>query len=321
MGSSAPRTMPPNTCRGAALDAEDRLLMIGAFASAPALDRRVIVDPGLLRYRDRACLRILYRCDVASTTQLTTLVYRRRQTAQERLSALYDLGYLDRAVLRPLTRGGSHLAFRVSAKGRRRLHHDSLTRLRAGTQLRHSLNVVETVCALVRASSPTEEPLVQVWFTDYMASDVLPGVYPDSIVALRTASGSAVVCLGSTSRPSTARRSATSSCATPILSPAARAGTSSSWRRVGGASTSSPASPSGTAAFQALSVGPGRSCGANCPARAFGRPWCRCSLGLDDSASARSSMVPRGAAARRQSVPMPGSRFSVTAPPKKPTRR
>ena len=169
--------------------------MIGAFASAPALDRRAVVDAGLLRYRDRACLRILYRCDVATTGQLTTLVYRRRQTAQERLSALYDLGYLDRAVLPPSTRGGAPLAFRVSAKGRRRLHYDSLTRFRAGTQLRHSLNIVETVCALVRARRSSDPPLVQVWFSDYLAADVLPGVYPDSIVALQAATGSAVLCL------------------------------------------------------------------------------------------------------------------------------
>jgi hypothetical protein len=115
--------------------------MIGAFTSAAALDRRMPLDPGLLRYRDRACLRLLYRCDVATTAQLTALVYRRRQTAQERLSALYRLGYLDRAVLPPSTRGGAPLAFRVSAKARRRLGYLSLTRFRAGTQLRHSLNV------------------------------------------------------------------------------------------------------------------------------------------------------------------------------------
>ena len=169
--------------------------MIGTFASAPALDRRIIVDPGLLRHRDRACLRILYRCDVATTSQLTTLVYRRRQTAQERLSTLFDLGYLDRAVLPPATRGGAPLAFRVSAKGRRRLGYDSLTRFRAGTQLRHSLNVVEAVCALVRAPTNDGYPLVQVWLSDYLATDFLPGVYPDSIVALQAASGSAVLCL------------------------------------------------------------------------------------------------------------------------------
>ncbi len=169
--------------------------MIGTFVSAAPVDRRVIVDPGLLRYRDRACLRILYRTDVATTAQLTTLVYRRRQTTQERLSALFDLGYLDRAVLPPTTRGGAPLAFRVSAKGRRRLHYDSLTRFRAGTQLRHSLNVVETVCALVRATPRDGLPLVQLWYPESNAADLLAGVYPDSVVALQTSTGSAVLSL------------------------------------------------------------------------------------------------------------------------------
>jgi hypothetical protein len=169
--------------------------MIGAFASAAALDRRTAMDPGLLRYRDRACLRLLYRCDVATTAQLTTLVYRRRQTARERLSALYRAGYLDRAVLPPSTRGGAPLAFRVSAKARRRLGYLSLTRFRAGIQLRHSLNVVETVCALVRATPPSGEPLVQLWFPEYLAADLLHGVYPDSVVTLQAPSGSAVLCL------------------------------------------------------------------------------------------------------------------------------
>jgi hypothetical protein len=178
-----------------ALDARDPSPVIGTFASAPALDRRVIVDPGLLPYRDRACLRILYRVDVATTAQLRTLVFRRRQTAQERLSALYRVGYLDRAVLPPSTRGGAPLAFRVSAKARRRLGYLSLTRFRAGTQLRHSLNVVETVCALVRATSPSGEPLVQLWYPEDNSADLLPGVYPDSVVALQSPHGSAVLCL------------------------------------------------------------------------------------------------------------------------------
>ncbi len=169
--------------------------MIGTFASAPAPDRRLVIDPGLFRYRDRACLRLLYRCDVATTAQLTTLVYRRRQTAQERLFALYRIGYLDRAVLPPSTRGGAPLAFRVSARARRRLGYLSLTRFRAGTQLRHSLNVVDTVCALVRATPPSGEPLVQLWYPEYLTADLLPGVYPDSVVALQAPSGSAVLCL------------------------------------------------------------------------------------------------------------------------------
>ncbi len=146
--------------------------------------------------RDRAALRILYRADVATTAQLTTLVYHRRQTAQARLAALYRAGYLERAVLPPATRGGAPFAFRVSPRGRRRLHYDKLTRSRAGTQLRHSLNGVEAVCALLAAQpADATEPLVTAWHTETMAHDSLRGVYPDGIVVLQGASGSAVLCL------------------------------------------------------------------------------------------------------------------------------
>ncbi len=170
--------------------------MIGAFTSAPAPPRRVIVDPGFLSYRDRAALRILYRADVATTAQLTTLAYTRRQTAQERLTTLYRAGYLERAILPPSTRGGAPFAFRVSPRGRRRLGYDPLTRSRAGTQLRHSLNVVETVCALVRAPiTDATEPLVQAWLSEVMAHDLLARTYPDAVVVLQAASGSAVLCL------------------------------------------------------------------------------------------------------------------------------
>ena len=168
--------------------------MIGAFTAAPAPPRRVIVDPGFLSSRDRAALRILYRADVATTSQLTTLVYTRRQTAQERLSVLYRAGYLERAILPPSPRGGAPYAFRVSPRGRRRLGYDPLTRSRAGTQLRHSLNGVETVCALVHAGGAVE-PLVQAWLAEVMAHDLLPKVYPDAVVVLQAAAGSAVLCL------------------------------------------------------------------------------------------------------------------------------
>ncbi len=169
--------------------------MIGAFVTSAAPDRHLGLDPGLLRYRDRACLRLLYRTDVATTSQLVTLVYRRRQIAQKRLAALHRLGYLDRAVLPPTNRGGAPLAFRLSARARRRLGWHPLTRLRAGTQLRHSLNVVETVCALVRTSAPPIEPVVQLWYPECNATALLPSVYPDSVVVLQAAGGSAALCL------------------------------------------------------------------------------------------------------------------------------
>ena len=170
--------------------------MIGAFSSASAPARRVIVDPGFLPYRDRAALRILYRADVATTAQLTVLAYARRQTAQERLSRLYRAGYLERAILPPASRGGAPFALRVSPRGRRRLGYDPLTRSRAGTQLRHSLNGVETVCAFVAASGGgAGQPLVQAWLTEMMAHDLLPKIYPDAVVVLQAATGSGVLCL------------------------------------------------------------------------------------------------------------------------------
>ncbi len=170
--------------------------MIGAFSAAPAPPRRVIVDPGFLSYRDRAALRILYRADVATTSQLVTLAYTRRQTAQERLAHLYRAGYLERAILPPASRGGAPYAFRVSPRGRRRLGYLPLTRSRAGTQLRHSLNGVETVCALVNSTGDgATEPLVQAWLAEDMAHDLLPRTYPDGVVVLQAPTGSGVLCL------------------------------------------------------------------------------------------------------------------------------
>ena len=123
-------------------------------------------------------------------------MYTRRQTTQERLTTLYRAGYLERAILPPSTRGGAPYAFRVSPRGRRRLHYDPLTRARAGTQLRHSLNGVETVGALVQATGDgSSEPLVQAWLTESMAHDLLPKTYPDAVVVLQAATGSAVLCL------------------------------------------------------------------------------------------------------------------------------
>ena len=167
--------------------------MIGSFRSAPRPDRGLGLDPGLLGTRDRATLRILNRADVATTAQLVSLVYHRRQTAQEHLSALYRAGWLERAVLPPESRGGAPLAFRLSPQARRRLGYEPLTRSRGGTQLRHSLNVVETVCALVRMSS--DHNPVQAWLTESMAAEESWYVYPDSVVALQLSTGSGVLCL------------------------------------------------------------------------------------------------------------------------------
>lgn len=155
------------------------------------------LDAGFLGTRDRATLRILNRADVATTAQLVSLVYHRRQTAQEHLSALYRAGWLERAVLPPDTRGGAPLAFRLAPRARRRLGYGPLTRSRAGTQLRHSLNIVETVAALTKlAVEPPDRHPVQAWLPESITGDAkLPHVYPDSVVTLQLTGHSGVLCL------------------------------------------------------------------------------------------------------------------------------
>ena len=156
-----------------------------------------MLDPGFLGTRDRAVLEPLHRADVATTAQLVTLVYRRRQTAQEHLVSLYRAGWIERAVLPPTTRGGAPLAFRLSARARRRLGLGPLTRGRAGTQLRHSLNVTETVATLVRMDPDAAESHPdRAWLPERAAAKVgLRDVFPDSIAVLALPGGSAVLCL------------------------------------------------------------------------------------------------------------------------------
>jgi predicted transcriptional regulator len=123
--------------------------VLGSFRMARQFTRRrlTVLD---LPYRDRAALRILLRAKVATTQHLTELVYHRRQTAQLRLMRLWQAGFIERAVLPPLTRGGAPLVFRLSRRGRARLGYRPLRRTEAGTQLRHDLHVLDTVSALAR---------------------------------------------------------------------------------------------------------------------------------------------------------------------------
>ena len=153
------------------------------------------LDVGLLPVVDRACLRLLGRCEAATPEQLAQLVYRSRRTAQKRLRRLWQLGLVERALLPP-AHGGAPVAYRVSVRGRERLGYPA--RQREGvTHLRHTLDTVETVCALVGddRDDPAALPVAR-WLTESMSRDVLGGdVHPDAIVALDHAGGSAVVCL------------------------------------------------------------------------------------------------------------------------------
>lgn len=155
---------------------------------------RCSLDVGLLPVVDRACLRLLGRCEAATAEQLARLVYRSRRTAQKRLRRLWQLGLVERALLPP-AHGGSPVAYRVSVRGRERLGYPA-RRAQGVTHLRHALDTVEAVCALVGTERNDDAAIpVGLWLTESMSRDVLGGdVHPDAIVVLDLA-GSAVVCL------------------------------------------------------------------------------------------------------------------------------
>lgn len=170
--------------------------MLGTFRSVSTNERQRLADVGLIPVRDRACLRILYRYDVATTAQLTSLVYRRRQKAQTHLQRLYRYNLLDRTTLPPLERGGAPLVFRLSRQARRRLGYSPLTRGEAGTQLRHSLNTVEAVVALARPHPATGDTHpVQAWLAPYLNVGILNRIQPDALLAVQLGTGSGVLAL------------------------------------------------------------------------------------------------------------------------------
>jgi hypothetical protein len=146
------------------------------------------LDVGLLSVRDRACLRLLYRAGVATADQLATLVFPSRRTALRRLRRLWQLGLLERAPLAP-ERGGIPVAYRISRRGSKRLgYHD--TRTGGVGRVRHALDIVDTVCALVRSAPDA----VQLWLTEPMIdSELPPDVRPDSVVVLQLGGLSAVL--------------------------------------------------------------------------------------------------------------------------------
>lgn len=169
--------------------------MTAAFELSRDRTPRRSLDVGLLPVVDRACLRLLGRCEAATPEQLAQLVYRSRRTTLKRLRRLWQLGLVERALLPP-ARGGAPVAYRVSVRGRERLGYPA-RRKEGVTHLRHTLDTVEAVCALVGADRDDPAALpVMLWLTESMSRDVLGGdVHPDAIVALDHAGASAVVCL------------------------------------------------------------------------------------------------------------------------------
>jgi hypothetical protein len=163
------------------------------FRSACTTLRR---DPGHLRARDRAVLRILNRAEAATAAQLAVLAYHNRRLAQARLRQLWQMGYLERTTLPPAgPRGGAPLAYRLSSACLHRLGY-ARRPWRGPGYLAHTLDAVEAVCALIAASDPEIEPLVQLWLPESIVADALPtGPVPDAVVVLAGPAGSGVVCL------------------------------------------------------------------------------------------------------------------------------
>lgn len=148
------------------------------------------LDLGLLDVRDRACLRMLNRVEVATPGQLAALIYPSRRTSFRHLRRLWHLGLVERAPILPI-RGGIPIAYRLSRRGMLRLGYAD-RRLGGIGRLRHQLDVVASVCALVSV----EPNPVQAWLPESIAADAGAGaVRPDSIVALQSDPGSSVLCL------------------------------------------------------------------------------------------------------------------------------
>jgi hypothetical protein len=154
------------------------------------------LDLGLLHYRDRAALRILDRAEAATPRQLAILVYGHRRIAQRRLLRLWQAGFLERAIVPHAQRGGAELAYRLSDRARRRLG-DTATRTRGSNRLGHTLDLVETICALVTANGdPRQASPVRLWLDEPNAAAVLgTPPYPDGVVVVEVEGRRGVVCL------------------------------------------------------------------------------------------------------------------------------
>jgi predicted transcriptional regulator len=151
------------------------------------------IDTGSLPMNDRACLRLLVRCGVATCNQLARLVYGEVHETQRRLLRLYRAGLLERTTVAHTPPGRSEFAYRVSSAGHQRL----VTRLAPApaSYVRHMLDALDALLALNRTDDP-EHPPVQLWLPDGMTGERLGHfVRPDGIVVLTTDAGSAVLAL------------------------------------------------------------------------------------------------------------------------------
>ena len=151
-------------------------------------------DLDALSIADKAALRLLVRADAATASQLARLIYRRERTAQDRLLELWRAGALERSTDPRSGRGTATYAYRTSPSTRAHL---GIREPRASSlYLRHTLDIVEAVCALAVPDDADDPRPVQAWLTERMSADLPgPGIRPDSVVALQVGARSAVLCL------------------------------------------------------------------------------------------------------------------------------
>ncbi len=151
-------------------------------------------DLDALSIADKAALRLLVRADAATASQLARLIYRRERTAQDRLLELWRAGALERSTDPRSGRGTATYAYRTSPSTRAHL---GIREPRASSlYLRHTLDIVEAVCALAVLDDADDPRPVQAWLTERMSADLPgPGIRPDSVVALQVGAGSSVLCL------------------------------------------------------------------------------------------------------------------------------
>ncbi len=149
--------------------------------------RRRALDIGLLGLADRAALRLLHRILITTPDQLATLVYSSRRTAYRHLARLARLDLVEVVPLPP-RRGGVPFAYRLTGKALRRLGYTE-ARISGFAHMRHALDCVEAVCALVRAARTEQVPTsVELWLPESTAGDagLLPA-RPDGVVVLQRA--------------------------------------------------------------------------------------------------------------------------------------
>ena len=170
--------------------------MNAAFRSSDVRAQPHRVDIDALPARDRAVLRLLYRMEAATVSQLTDLAYRRARKAQYRLQQLWRLRLTERTPVATDHAGAPPHAHRLTYQVRQRLGYRT-PRPQLSSRLRHLLDSHDVVCALAQPTPDAPDGPMQAWLTAPMAAKVLGGsaVEPDGVVILQLKARSAVLCI------------------------------------------------------------------------------------------------------------------------------